>query len=91
MQATDLVVNLVCLCVCVRAALWPASQSESSLYPLQHDHETEAGCDGKGNRSLDCEEQQGHQLHISSISTALFYLFVYFKLVSISPLSFMTV
>lgn len=36
----------------VSLAVWPAGQSEGSLYPLQHDDETEGSSDRKGNTDL---------------------------------------
>lgn len=40
----------VVILVCASLAVWSASQSEGSLYPLQHDDETERSCSRKGNR-----------------------------------------
>lgn len=68
MQLMNRAVKIL-LCACL--AVWSASQSEGSLYPLQHDNETERSCCRKGSgrsRSLRSEELK-HHLHTYLIST----------------------
>lgn len=66
MQLTNCAVEiLVCACL----AVWSASQSEGSLYPLQHDDETERSCCRKGNRrSRSLKELKRHLISTSCCS-----------------------
>lgn len=53
-------------------AVWSASRSEGSLHPLQHDHETERSCRGKGTKYLSIGFK-GKYLKNPHLSVCVFY------------------